>query len=140
MAPLTPTLEDGQSQIISDVDFSEWLAEDCSTPGSPDSDFDELFSQNTMHLAASGGGHWRAVDWHSFDDQLKPELSKVEAMEQHQEPAKAILPEIAPEADHKEPADATLPELTSQLVAQAIIPEDASELAPISEKLHSTKV
>ncbi|KFZ17220.1 hypothetical protein V501_01854 [Pseudogymnoascus sp. VKM F-4519 (FW-2642)] len=39
MAPSTPTLEDGESQII---------AEDCSTD-STDSDFDGLFSQNTMH-------------------------------------------------------------------------------------------
>ncbi|KAL5344652.1 hypothetical protein ACLOAV_010344 [Pseudogymnoascus australis] len=150
MAPSTPTLEDGQSQTISDVDFSEWLTEDSSTPGSPDSDFDKLFSQNTMHIAASGSSHWCAVDWHSFDDFLKPE---VEAIEQHQEPAEAIHPEIAPETDHKEPveatgadeiapqepADATSPELTSQLAPQAIIPEDAPELAPISEKLHSTK-
>ncbi|OBT85156.1 hypothetical protein VE02_05632 [Pseudogymnoascus sp. 03VT05] len=147
MVASTPTLEDGQSQTISDVDFSGWLTEDSSTPGNPDSDFDKLFSQNTMHIAASESSHWRAVDWHSFDDFLKPE---VEAIEQHQEPAEAILPEIAPEADHKEPAeatgadvipatapqepaDATSPELTSQLAPQAIIPKDA----PISEKLHS---
>ncbi|KFY74497.1 hypothetical protein V498_09978, partial [Pseudogymnoascus sp. VKM F-4517 (FW-2822)] len=57
MAPPTPTLVDRQSQIT-DVD-SEWLTEDCSTTGSPDSEFDELFSQNTMHIAASGGSHWR---------------------------------------------------------------------------------
>ena len=43
MALSRPTLEDGQSQIISNVDFSEWLPEDLSAPGSPDSDFDELF-------------------------------------------------------------------------------------------------
>ncbi|KFY91476.1 hypothetical protein V500_04644 [Pseudogymnoascus sp. VKM F-4518 (FW-2643)] len=139
MAPLTPTLEDRQSQIIADVGFSEWLTEDCST-GSPDSDFDGLFSQNTMHMAASGDSHWHAADWHSFDDLLKPELSRVEAIEQHQEPAEAILPEIAPEADHREPAeaagavvipetalqepaDATSPDVTSQLAPQAIIPE-----------------
>ncbi len=150
MVASTPTLEDGQSQTISDVDFSGWLTEDSSTPGNPDSDFDKLFSQNTMHIAASGSSHWRAVDWHSFDDFLKPE---VEAIEQHQEPAEAILPEIAPEADHKEPAEATgadvipatapqepanatSPELTSQLAPQAIIPKDA----PISEKLHSINV
>ncbi|KFY69646.1 hypothetical protein V496_00052 [Pseudogymnoascus sp. VKM F-4515 (FW-2607)] len=52
MAPSRPALEDGPSQIISDVDFSEWLTEDCSTPGSPDSD-DELFSQNTMHVIST---------------------------------------------------------------------------------------
>ncbi|KFY30893.1 hypothetical protein V493_01577 [Pseudogymnoascus sp. VKM F-4281 (FW-2241)] len=66
MAPSTPTLEERQSQVI---------AEDCST-GSTDSDFDELFSQNTMHMAASGDSHWRAADWHSFDDPLRPELSE----------------------------------------------------------------
>ncbi|KFZ16918.1 hypothetical protein V501_02007, partial [Pseudogymnoascus sp. VKM F-4519 (FW-2642)] len=105
MAPPTPTLADRQSQIT-DVE-SEWLTEDCSTTGSPDSEFNELFSQNTMHIAASEGSHWCAADWHSFDDFLKPELSKGEAIEQLQKPAKAILPEIAPEADHKEPAEAT---------------------------------
>lgn len=121
MAPPT----DRQSQIA-DVD-SEWLTEDWSTTASPDSEFNELFSQNTMHIAASGGSHWSAADWQSFDDFLKPELSKGEAIEQLQEPAKAILPEIAAEADHKEPAeatgaDATLPNLTSQLAPQAISP------------------
>ncbi|KFY64592.1 hypothetical protein V496_03165 [Pseudogymnoascus sp. VKM F-4515 (FW-2607)] len=125
MAPPTPTLADRQSQIT-DVD-SEWLTEDCSTTGSPDSEFNKLFSQNTMHIAASGGSHWSAADWQSFDDFLKPELSKGEAIEQLQEPVKAILPEIAAEADHKEPAeavesDATLPDLTSQLAPQAISP------------------
>ena len=139
MAPSTPTLEDRESQII---------AEDCSTD-STDSDFDGLFSQNTMHMAASGDSHWRAADWHKFGDLLKPELSRVEAIEQHQEPARAILPEIAPEADHRElaeataadvileaalqkPADATSPELTSQLALQAIIPE--VPLSPVKRK------
>ncbi|KFZ01557.1 hypothetical protein V500_00701, partial [Pseudogymnoascus sp. VKM F-4518 (FW-2643)] len=140
MAASTPTLEDGQSQTISDVDFSEWLTEDSSTPGSPDSDFDKLFSQNTMHIAASGSSHWRAVDWHSFDDFLKPELSKGEAIEQHQEPAEAILPEIAeatgadviPATAPQEPADVTSPELTSQLAPQAIVPE--VPLSPVKRK------
>ncbi|KFY30762.1 hypothetical protein V493_01679 [Pseudogymnoascus sp. VKM F-4281 (FW-2241)] len=135
MAPHTPTLADRQSQTT-DVD-SEWLTEDCSTTGSPDSEFNELFSQNTMHIAASGGSHWRAADWHSFDNFLKPELSKGEAIEQLQEPTEAILPEIAPEAGHKEPAeatgaDATLPDLTSQLAPQAITHE--VPLSPVKRK------
>ena len=144
MAPSTPTLADRQSQTI-DVDSSEWLTEDCSTTGSPDSEFNELFSQNTMHIAASGGSHWRAADWHSFDNLLKPELSEVEDIEQHQEPAEAILPKIALEADHKEPgadvipetapqepADANSPKLTSQLAPQAIISE--VPLSPVKRK------
>ncbi|OBT40495.1 hypothetical protein VE00_07879 [Pseudogymnoascus sp. WSF 3629] len=131
MAPSTPTLEDRESQII---------AEDYSTD-STDSDFDGLFSQNTMHMAAPGDSHWRAADWHSF--------SRVGDIEQHQEPAEAILPEIAPEADHREPAeatvadvipeaaplkpaDATSPEHTSQLAPQAIIPE--VPLSPVKRK------
>ncbi|KFY11830.1 hypothetical protein V491_07046 [Pseudogymnoascus sp. VKM F-3775] len=135
MAPPTPTLADRQSQIT-DVD-SEWFTEDCSTTGSPDSEFNELFSQNTMHIAASEGSHWCAADWHSFDDFLKPKLCEGEAIEQLQEPAEAILPEIAPEADHKEPAEATganatLPELTSQLASQAITPE--VPLSPVKQK------
>ncbi|KFX85798.1 hypothetical protein O988_09891 [Pseudogymnoascus sp. VKM F-3808] len=125
MAPPTPTLSDRQSQIT-DVD-SEWFTEDYSTTGSPDSEFNELFSQNTMHIAASEGSHWYAADWHRFDEFLRPKLYEGEAIEQLQEPAEAILPEIAPEADHKEPAEATganetLPELTSQLALQAITP------------------
>ncbi len=132
MAPPTPTLADRQSQIT-DVD-SEWFIEDCSTTDSPDSEFNELFSQNTMHIAASEGSHWCAADWHSFDDFLKPKLCEGEAIEQLQE---AILPEIAPEADHKGPAEATganetLPELTSQLALQAITPE--VPLSPIKRK------
>lgn len=79
-----------------------------------------------MHLAESGGSHWRAVDWHSFDDLIKPETSKVETIKQYQEPANAILLEMDPGADDRELA--------------AIILEDNTELAPISEKLHSTEV
>jgi hypothetical protein len=117
MAPSTPTLEDRQSQII---------AGDCSTDGT-DSDFDGLFSQNTMHMAASGDSHWRAADWHSF--------SRVEDIEQHQEPAEAILPEIAPEADHREPAEATaadvIPKAAHQKPADATSPEHTSQLAQV---------
>jgi len=156
MASSTPTSEDSESQIMSDVDFSEWLTEDCSTPGSPDSDFDELFSQIT-HTAASGGSDWHAVDWLSFDDLLKPALSKVEVIELHQEPAEAILPELAPKAGPKEPDEATAAEIISE-PAEAASPELASQLAPqepteatvpevipkpaptVSEKPHNTEV
>ncbi|KFY65514.1 hypothetical protein V496_02530 [Pseudogymnoascus sp. VKM F-4515 (FW-2607)] len=90
-----------------------------------------------MHIAASEGSHWCAADWHSFDGFLKPELCEGEAIEQLQEPTKAILPEIAPEADHKEPAEATgagaaLPELTPQPALQTITPE--VPLLPVKRK------
>ena len=156
MVSSTSTLEDSESQIMSDVDFSEWLTEDCSTPGSPDSDFDELFSQIT-YTAASGVSDWHSVDWLSFDDLLKPALSKVEVIELHQEPAEAILPELAPEAAPKESGEATAAEIISE-AAEAASPELASHLAPqepteatvpevipepapiISEKPHNTNV
>jgi len=132
MVSSAPTSEDSESQIMSDVDFSEWLTEDCSTPYSPDSDFDELFSQIT-YTAASGGGDWHAVDWLSFDDLLKPGLSQVEIIELHQEPAEAILPELAPEADPKEPGEATaadiIPETAPEEPAEATSPEFAPQPA-----------
>ena len=130
MASSTPTSEDSESQIMSDVDFSEWLTEDCSTPDSPDSDFDELFSQIT-YTAASGGGDWHAVDWLSFDDLLKPGLSQVEVIELLQEPVEAILPELAPEADPKEPGEATAADIKTapQEPAEATSPELAPEPA-----------
>ncbi|KAL5349541.1 hypothetical protein ACLOAV_005836 [Pseudogymnoascus australis] len=135
MAPSTPKLEERQSQVI---------AEDCST-SSIDSDFDELFSQHTVHMAGSGDSHWRAADWRSSDDPLRHELSEVGAIEQHQGPAEAVSPNVALEADIKgpwayvtpetapqNPADATLPELTAQLAPQAIISE--VQLSPVKRK------
>lgn len=79
----------------------------------------------------------------------------MEVIELHQEPAEAILPELAPEAAPKEPgtaakiisepAEAASPELASHLAPQepteATVPEVIPEPAPIiSEKPHNTKV
>jgi hypothetical protein len=125
MASSTSTSKDSESQIMSDVDFSEWLTEDCSLSDSPDSDFDELFSQIT-YAAASGGSDWHSLDWLTFDDLLKVGLDKVEAIELH--PAEANHPELAPKADPKEPTEAA---------AAEIIPEPAPI---VGEKPHNTEV
>jgi hypothetical protein len=145
---------------MSDVDFSTWLTEDCCTPDSPESDFDELFSQIT-YTAASGDRDWHAVDWLSFDDLLETALNKAEVIELQQEPAEAVLPELAREAVPKEPsgtaaeiilesaaqepAEGTSPVLAPELVPQELTearaPEMIRELVPIlGEKPHNTEV
>ncbi|OAF58581.1 hypothetical protein VC83_05135 [Pseudogymnoascus destructans] len=146
MVSSTPTSEDSESQLMSDVGCPNWHTEDCSTPGSPDSDFDELFSQFTridQDGAASWGSYWHAVGWLGLDDLSKPAPSEVEmkdvppaVIEPRQEPAEAIPPDLDPEADPQEPAEATSQGSTNsdfesrQRSAKAIAPDLVTEAHP----------
>lgn len=129
MAPSTPTLEERQSQVI----------EEDSSTSSTDSDFDELFSQNTVHMAGSGDSHWRAADWRSSDDPLRPELSEVGAIEKSQELPEAIPPYVALEADKRGPWAYVIPETAPQNPPDATLPELTSQLAPQAEVQFSVK-